>query len=239
MNNIDIEIKNYTFRVGNFVLEDIDFSIDKGEVFAILGTTGSGKTVLLESIAGFNKGAEGHILVNGENISKVPIEDRNIGYVYQNYILFPHLSVYDNIAYGLKIKTKNKEEVRKRVIEIAKDFMIEGILNQYPDTLSGGEKQRASMARALVLEPDVLLLDEPFNALDQKTKREVYNQIESVRNKYSCTIIIVTHDFNEAVNIADRIAIILKGKLKRICLSEELLQKHDDEDVNKFLNIHL
>lgn len=232
-----IEIKNYTLNLGKFTLNDINLDIKEGEIFAILGKTGSGKTVLLESIAGFYNNGSGDILIEDEKIQDIYICDRNIGFVYQDCALFPHMSVFDNIAYGLKMRKVKKSQQIKIVNEIAELLSISHILNQYPKILSGGEKQRTSLARALVLNPKILLMDEPFSALDPVTKVDMYNHILALHKKFNCTIIFVTHDFNEAKKLSNRVGIISKGRLKTVRNSEALFEPYEDDEINRFLGI--
>jgi len=236
MNNI-ITIENYNLKLGNFTLNNINLEIKEGEIFAILGRTGSGKTVLLESIAGFYNHGNGAIYIKDTPINDIYICNRNIGFVYQDYALFPHMTVFDNIAYGLKMKKVKKHEQTEIVSEMAKLLSIENILKKYPGTISGGEKQRTALARALVLNPKILLMDEPFSALDLSTKNNMYAKIKSLHKKFKCTIVFVTHDFNEAKKIADRIGIISNGTLKTIRNSQNLFDTYEDPEINKFLGI--
>ncbi|MGN1033543.1 MAG: ABC transporter ATP-binding protein [Intestinibacter sp.] len=197
MNNI-ITIENYSLKLGNFTLNNINLEIKEGEIFAILGKTGSGKTVLLESIAGFYEHGNGCIYIGDKKVNDIPVCDRNIGFVYQDYALFPHMTVFDNIAYGLKMKKVKKSEQIQIINDMAELLSIKHILKKYPGTISGGEKQRTAFARALVLRPKILLMDEPFSALDPVTKNNMYQKIEILHKKFNCTIVFVTHDFSEA-----------------------------------------
>lgn len=236
MNNI-INIENYNLKLGNFALNNINLEIKEGEIFAILGKTGSGKTVLLESMAGFYNHGEGSISIKGTPINDISVYDRNISFVYQDYALFPHMTVFDNIAYGLKMKKIKKQNQIKIVNEIAKLLSLENILKKYPGTISGGEKQRTALARALVLNPQILLMDEPFSALDPATKENMYSKIKQLHKKFKCTIVFVTHDFNEAKKMANRIGIISNGNLKTVRNSQNLFDTYEDQEINKFLGI--
>ncbi len=236
MNNI-INIENYNLKLGNFALNNINLEIKEGEIFAILGKTGSGKTVLLESMAGFYSHGEGSISIKGTPINDISVYDRNISFVYQDYALFPHMTVFDNIAYGLKMKKIKKQNQIKIVNEIAKLLSLENILKKYPGTISGGEKQRTALARALVLNPQILLMDEPFSALDPATKENMYSKIKQLHKKFKCTIVFVTHDFNEAKKMANRIGIISNGNLKTVRNSQNLFDTYEDQEINKFLGI--
>lgn len=232
-----IEVKQYWIKRGDFALKSIDLKVAEGEIFAVLGKTGSGKTLLLESIAGFYEDGTGEVLIDGVSVNSISVEERRIGFVYQDYGLFPHMTVYKNIAYGLAMRKMKKQDIRKRVETIAKVFSIEHTLGQYPETLSGGEKQRAAMARALVTNPRLLLLDEPFSALDPQTKKMLYRQIEFVRNHYQCPIIFVTHDFEEAALLADRIGIMEAGELCAVRTPDRLFCSYDRESIHQFLGI--
>ena len=235
--NIAVEIMDFSAQLGTFRLKNINLSIYQNEIFAILGKTGSGKTVLLESVAGFYKGNSGKVHIDGKNISEIPLEKRGIGFVYQDFGLFPHMTVYHNISYGLKMQKLEKQEIWKIVNETAEMLSISHILKQYPGTLSGGERQRTALARALVLRPKVLLMDEPFSALDPSTKKLMYRQVAEIHRIFGCTIIFVTHDFTEAQTIADRIGIMTEGELKLIRTKSELFQRCEDYKINEFLGI--
>jgi molybdate transport system ATP-binding protein len=238
-NDVIIEIKNFSAHLGNFKLRNINLDVKRNEIFAILGKTGSGKTVLLESVAGFYKGKTGDICIEGNNITETPLEKRGIGFVYQDFGLFPHMTAFGNIAYGLKMKKIQRAECYKRIQKIANQLSISHVLDQYPGTLSGGERQRTALARALVLQPKVLLLDEPFSSLDPITKKEMYRQIREIHKIFGCTILFVTHDFTEAQTMADRIGIMSNGELKSIRNKMDLFKKTNDMELNQFLGITL
>jgi len=227
MDNI-LEIENLKIKFEEFQLGPINLDIQKGEIFALLGQTGAGKTLLMEMISGFYKNYEGNIQI----FSKRPI-----GIVFQDYALFPHFTVEENIAYGLKCRNIDKKEINKSVEDITKLLGIDHLLKNYPNTLSGGEKQRTALARTMILKPEILLLDEPFSALDIATREKIYNEIQIVKDKYNCTIIFVTHDFNEAVKLADRIGIILHGKIRDIVPANKLFIEREDIEVNEFLRM--
>lgn len=223
-----LSINDLKMKAGDFKLGPINLYIKKGEIFAFLGKTGAGKTLLMELIAGFYNQYEGKIQVHS---------DFPVGIVFQDYGLFPHLTVEDNIAYGLRCRRCNKSEIKSSVEDITNLFGINHLLKQYPNTLSGGEKQRTALARTMIIKPELLLLDEPFSALDVSTKEKVYRQIQMVKEKFNCTIILITHDFNEAVRLADRIGIMLNGKIKDVVASNELFAHKRDDEVNEFLGI--
>ena len=237
MNEPVISINNFTMQIGDFALKNISLDLHKQEIFAILGKTGSGKTLLLESIAGYYKIEAGRILLRGVPVTQIPITKRNLGFVYQDYSLFPHMTVAQNIAYGLKMRRLPKAEITQKVRAIASIMGIEHILEQYPPILSGGEKQRTALARTLVLDPDVLLLDEPFSAMDPATKQVMYEQVYKIHQNFSCAILFVTHDFAEAQRLADRIGIMCKGELKAIRRRDNLFEYSGDQELDHFLGI--
>lgn len=232
-----IEVKNVFLKMGDFQLKNISFDVRRKEIFAILGKTGAGKTLLLESIAGFYWNLEGEIFLEGKNVLKTPLTERKIGFVYQDYGLFPHMTVRKNISYGLKMQRKSKMEIAKKVGHMAEIMSISHILEQYPDTLSGGEKQRTALARSLVLDPGVLLLDEPFSALDPVTKAGMYQELLKINQQFDCAILFVTHDFTEAQKLAHRVGIMDKGCLKAVRNSDELFDFYEHEELNHFFGI--
>lgn len=238
MVNSMVEINNYSIQLGKFKLNQINLNICEKEIFAVLGRTGSGKTVLLESVAGFYRKFSGAVTIQGTPVIDVPLEKRNIGFVYQDFGLFPHMTVFDNIAYGLKIRRKDKSYQKEMADKMAEILSISHILNQYPGTLSGGERQRTALARALILNPKLLLMDEPFSSLDPATKENMYDQINKIHEIFGCTILFVTHDFNEAQRMADRIGIMVNGELKGIRKSADLFKRCQDEEINQFLSGH-
>ena len=235
MENPILKIQDYSIQRGNFLLKNVNLCIFEKEIFAILGKSGAGKTVLLESIAGFLPPTKGSILLNGRNVRNIPFLKRNIGFVYQDYGLFPHLSVRSNIEYGLRMRRYQRKEIAEKTEYMMELFSIKHIAAQSPKNISGGECQRTALARALILEPELLLLDEPFSALDCSTKKRMYDELLKIHKSFSCTIVFVTHDFTEAQLLADRIGIILNGSLKAVVSSKNLMDKHYDEDVEIFL----
>lgn len=239
MDNADVllQVKNLTVRRGSFLLDQVNLSVRAREIFAILGTTGSGKTLLLEAIAGFYKPEEGEADYLGAPVCSIPIYRRNIGYLYQDYSLFPHMTVRSNIAYGLKMQGSGKAEIRDSVNAIAGQFGVLNLLEQYPGTLSGGEQQRIALARAMIRRPALLLLDEPFSALDPMTRRDIYKILLKIRADFRCAIVFVTHDFKEAELLADRIGILLQGRFRGTAAAEKLYTSPWDADTKAFLNI--
>ena len=232
-----IEVRNLRVTRGEFTLEVDELSIEPREVFAILGTTGSGKTVLMESIAGAYPINEGTILLDGRDVETLPIQQRHMGILYQDYALFPHMTVRNNIAYGLKRAKLPHAEIDERVNEMLELFGIEHIAERHPGVISGGESQRTALARALVLKPEILILDEPFSALDPTTKQQMYGMLRDVHARFDCTIVFVTHDFNEAQTLADRVGIILDGRLRAVVPASELFSTEHAEEVRTFLGL--
>ena len=230
-----IVIHNFSVQRGSFTLNPLSLTVEKGEIFAILGRTGSGKTVLLEAIGGMFAGTEGQICFDDTDILDIAPGERRLGFVYQDHGLFPHMKVYDNIVYGLKMHRVPKEEQRRRAQALMEMLSITHIKDQYPGTLSGGESQRTALARALALEPEVLLLDEPFSALDPTTRQQLYLEMKAIHEQFQCTIIFVTHDFTEAGLLADRVGILLNGELKAVVAADRLMAEHYSDEVEEFL----
>lgn len=232
-----IDIRDLRVTRGEFLLQVDELSIRAGEIFAILGTTGSGKTVLMESIAGAYPVDSGFILLDGKDVESLPIQQRHLGILYQDYALFPHMSVWDNIAYGLRCARPRRLDVDERVEEMLQLFGIEHLARRFPGVISGGESQRVALARALVLQPDILILDEPFSALDPTTKRSMYDMLRDVHARFGCTIVFVTHDFNEAQTLADRVGVILDGRLRCVVAASELFDEAHAPEVKRFLGM--
>lgn len=232
-----IDVRGLRVVRGDFELEVAQLSIEAGEVFAILGSTGSGKTVLMESIAGAYGIDEGEILLDGKNADSLPIQQRHLGILYQDHALFPHMTVRGNIAYGLKRAHVAQAEIDARVSEMLRLFGIEHIADKHPGIISGGESQRCALARALVLNPEILILDEPFSALDPTTKLQMYDMLNDVHSRFGCTIVFVTHDFKEAQVLADRVGIILDGRLRTVVDAGELFTACHPLEVRRFLGI--
>lgn len=237
MNEKILELKQVVLHKGAFKLGPITMDIHRGEIVSIIGKTGAGKTLLLETIAGFCRPDSGNVLYCGKNMHEIPVHRRNVGYLYQEYGLFPHMTVEANIGYGLRQKKNPKSYIRRQVTQIAEKFEITNILHQYPGTLSGGEQQRAALARTLILKPSLLLLDEPFSALDPVTRQQFYKLLLDIQKDYLCAVILVTHDFSEARRLSSRIGILMNGRLRGIVNKEELYTFPWDNDVGDFLGI--
>ncbi|MEG1500833.1 MAG: ATP-binding cassette domain-containing protein [Clostridiales bacterium] len=239
MSEAVISVKNYCLQKGDFSLKNFFLFLFSNEIMAILGKTGSGKTLLLESIAGYYSDGQGEINFgeagkSANDLSSSPIK---IGFVYQDYGLFPYLTVEKNIAYSLLMQKMPKAKIQHKVKEMAEVLGISHILKQYPGTLSGGEKQRTALARALIFNPQVLLLDEPFSAMDPVTKQVMYAEILKIKKNFACSILFVTHDFNEAQCLAGRIGIMIDGRLSAIRTRENLFTVSDDPAVDRFLGL--
>ena len=232
-----LEVRGLRVRRGAFELAVESLAVSPREVFAILGPTGSGKTVLLESIAGAYKPSAGQVLQDGVDVSRIRVQQRCLGIVYQDYLLFPHMTVLDNVAYGLKLSGCSRAQAREQAHAMLARFSVEHIASSYPSVISGGESQRVSLARALVLKPSVLLLDEPFSALDPSTKERLYATLEDVHASFDCTIVFVTHDFSEAQRLADRVGIILDGRLRAVVAADSLFAAPHDDQVTRFLGL--
>ncbi len=207
-----LRVENLRLKLRNFELKDISFEVSRGEHFAIVGPTGSGKSLLLETIAGIYTPTSGRILIDGVEVTHTPPEKRGVGMVYQDCMLFPHMSVYDNIAYGLRIRGIERKRIDERVSELAEMLEIEKLLERRPNTLSGGEKQRVAIARALAIRPKLMLLDEPFSALDAETRVRLREGIFKVLRKEDVAVVHVTHIMEDA-KTADRIARMRDGTL--------------------------
>ncbi len=230
-----IEIANLNGNLGEFHLRDINLKVNKGEYLAILGPTGAGKTVLVEYIAGIYKSDKGSILVDGEDITPLYPEERNIGYVPQDYALFPNLTVKKNIAYGLEARRMPSEQINSIVSEMISRLKIEYIQHRMPLNLSGGEKQRVALGRALTTEPKLLLLDEPLSALDENLRTEMARKLRQLQRDVNGTFIHVCHSFEEASDVADRIAIMNDGTIIQIGTLKEVMEAPKNEFVARFM----
>ncbi|MDD3245917.1 MAG: ATP-binding cassette domain-containing protein [Methanosarcina sp.] len=227
-----IEIESLSRKWKNFALHELSLKIEAGEYFVILGPTGSGKTLLLELIAGFHVPDSGRVLIDGKEVTHLPPEKHNLAFVYQNYSLFPHMNVKQNIEFGMKMK---KIKDPKRVLDAARDLKIAHLLDRNPLTLSGGEQQRVALARALVTDPKILLLDEPLSALDPRTQENARELLLALHKKTNLTVLHITHDQTEARIMADRIAIVMDGKLVQVGTPEDIFENPVDSQVASFV----
>ena len=230
-----IEIKDLSLTMGDFSLKNINLTINDAEYFVILGPTGAGKTVLIECVAGLHRIKHGGIWLDGREITRQTPEERNLGYVPQDYVLFPFLKVAQNIAFGLKQAGRKKDEIKKRVETIADLMGISHLMRRDIRSLSGGEKQRVALARALAPSPRLLLLDEPLGALDQQTAKYLRLELRRVHRELGITTVHITHDLMEAVEMADRVAVIQDGRVEQVAEPERVLFYPEGETVSDFI----
>ena len=225
-----IRIEDLTVDLGEFILKDINLEIERGEYFVVLGPTGAGKSVLLETIAGLYQPRKGLIEINGRDVTRAEPRKRNISIVYQDYMLFPHLTVKENIKFGLKEKSRDLD----KIVEF---LDIRRILHRKPDTLSGGESQRVALARALVTKPAVLLLDEPLAALDSNTRERIMCELRQINEKIGITIIHITHERSEAIALADKMAVMNGGGILQVGTPEQVFRKPNSEFIANFVGV--
>lgn len=231
-----LEIKNLSKKYDDVAaLHDVSFSVNKGELVVILGPSGSGKSTLLMSIAGFVKPDSGSIILNGTRINDVPPYRRNVGVVFQSMALFPNMNVFDNIAYPLKIRKMDKGEIKKRVERMLEIVGLSGLGSRRITQLSGGQQQRVAIARTLVFEPSILLLDEPLGALDRKLREEMQGEIKKIHDRVGATTLLVTHDQEEAMVMGDRILVINCGKIEQMGTPEEIYNSPKTLFVSEFI----
>ncbi len=229
-----LKVEKIWLSIGNFELKDISFEVERGEYFVILGISGVGKSLLLESIAGLLKTNRGRIFLRGKEITEEKIQKRNISIVYQDADLFPHLTVYENIAYPLK--SKKEKEIKEKVVKAAEQVGILDKLDRKPETLSGGEYQRVAIARSLAAGSDIFLLDEPLSSLDSKSKRDLRALLRKL-NRSGITMVHVTHDYEEAVSLATKIGVMENGKLVHIAEPQEIFKNPKSEFVAHFTGV--
>ena len=232
-----IRTENLQVAYDNFELRDINIEIKRNEFFVLMGPTGAGKTVLLESIAGLTPVRSGAVILNGKDITALPPEKRGVGIVYQDYALFPHMSVRDNITYAVRYHRIDKHLAGKRLDKLCSDLNIGHLLNRYPETLSGGEQQRSALARAMMFEPSVLMLDEPLSALDPAFRLGIQQLLKTLHQSTDITFLMVTHDFSEALSLADRAAVMKDGRIEQTGDVRELFRKPATEFVADFVGM--
>jgi sulfate transport system ATP-binding protein len=244
---MSIEVRNISKTFGRFTaLGDVSLKVETGELVALLGPSGSGKTTLLRIIAGLETAdaGSGQILFQDEDVARRHVADRRVGFVFQHYALFRHMTVFENVAFGLRVRPwrqrPSRGEIRERVSELLRLVQLEGLAKRYPGQLSGGQRQRVALARALAVQPKVLLLDEPFGALDAKVRRELRRWLRKLHDEMGLTSVFVTHDQEEALELADRVAVMNQGKLEQVGTPEEVYDRPANPFVYHFLgNVNL
>jgi sulfate transport system ATP-binding protein len=235
---MSIEIKNVTKKFGEVTaVNRVNFSVHDGELVGLLGPSGGGKTTVLRMIAGLEVPTEGDIFIRGQRMNDVSVQHRNIGFVFQSYALFKNMNVARNIAFGLKIKKWKKPDIEARVAELITLFGLSGLEKRYPHQLSGGQRQRVAIARALAPKPSVLLLDEPFGAVDAKSRPELREWLVTLHHELNVTTIFVTHDQEEAMEVSNRIVIFSKGNLEQIGTPREVYEQPANEFVARFVGV--
>lgn len=233
-----VEVKHIDKHFGDYhALDDINFEVEKGELIALLGPSGSGKTTILRTIAGLETADSGDIVIDGRVVNGVPGSERGIGFVFQNYALFRYMTVYDNIAFGLRVNKSRdypKREIDARVRELIELIGLSGMEKRYPNQLSGGQRQRVAFARAIAPNPQVLLLDEPFAAIDAKIRGELRQWLREMITRLGITSIFVTHDQEEAIEVSDRIIVMSNGKIEQVGSPTEIYEEPQTAFVAKF-----
>ncbi|NRH43001.1 sulfate ABC transporter ATP-binding protein [Pseudomonas sp. MS15a(2019)] len=237
---MSIEIQDINKRFGTFqALKDINLHIESGELVALLGPSGCGKTTLLRIIAGLEAPDTGNIGFHGEDVSGRDVRDRNVGFVFQHYALFRHMTVFDNVAFGLRMKPRRERpseaQIASKVHELLNMVQLDWLADRYPEQLSGGQRQRIALARALAVEPKILLLDEPFGALDAKVRKELRRWLARLHEEIHLTSVFVTHDQEEAMEVADRIVVMNKGQIEQVGSPGEVYEQPASDFVYHFL----
>lgn len=231
-----VELKDVNKNYGDFKASDhVNFGVERGKLVALLGPSGSGKTTILRILAGLENPDSGEIYIDGKKMNDVPASKRGIGFVFQNYALFRYMTVFDNIAFGLEIQKMPKAQIKQRVMELIELVGLTGLEKRYPNQLSGGQRQRVAFARALAPNPNVLLLDEPFAALDAKVRGEIRSWLKDMIHKVGITSIFVTHDQDEAVEVADEIIVTNRGKIEQIGTPIEIYKNPQTQFVATFI----
>src|SRR5687767_8087587 len=231
-----IEARNVSKRFGAFqALDDISLEVPHGSLTALLGPSGSGKSTLLRVIAGLEQPDSGDVLISGEEATHVPVRKRNVGFVFQHYAAFKHMTVFENIAFGMRIRKRSKQEIAARVQELLELVQLTGLAARYPSQLSGGQRQRMALARALAVEPRVLLLDEPFGALDARVRKELRAWLRRLHDEVNVTTVFVTHDQEEAMDVADQIVVMNGGRIEQVGGPRDLYERPANEFVMSFV----
>jgi sulfate transport system ATP-binding protein len=237
---MSIQVSNISKRFGSFVaLDDVTLDFPSGELVALLGPSGCGKTTLLRIIAGLERADHGQVLLEGEDASFKDVRERQVGFVFQHYALFRHMTVFDNVAFGIRMKPRaqrpSKEQIRDKVHKLLELVQLDWLADRFPSQLSGGQRQRIALARALAVEPSVLLLDEPFGALDAKVRKELRRWLRQLHDELHITSIFVTHDQEEALEVADRVVLMNQGHVEQIGVPEEVYRHPGSPFVFGFL----
>jgi putative spermidine/putrescine transport system ATP-binding protein len=231
-----VQLESITHRFGaTTAVDDVSLPIEAGELIALLGPSGCGKTTLLRIIGGFIVPAAGAVRVDGRSIDHLPASRRDIGVVFQNYALFPHMTVYENVAYGLRARHAPRELIRERVARMLATVQLGALRDRMPRQLSGGQQQRVALARALAVEPRILLLDEPFGALDKNLRLDMQIEVKRLQRQFGITAILVTHDQEEAMSLADRIAVMQRGRVEQFASPVEVYDRPSTLFVNSFV----
>ena len=234
----DIRLEAISKHYGAFKAADtVDLAVAQGEFVTILGPSGSGKTTLLSLIAGLNQPTSGRILIGGRDVTGSPPQQRNVGLVFQSYALFPHMSVFDNVAFPLRVRKTPAEALRAKVMAALELVQLQGLAGRRPAQLSGGQQQRVALARAFVFEPDILLLDEPLGALDRKLREELQVELKQLQRRLGVTTILVTHDQEEALSLSDRVMVLDRGQVQQIAAPQEAYLRPANRFVADFLGI--
>ncbi len=235
-----IEVRNVSKSFGTYhALNNVSLTVADGELMALLGPSGSGKTTLLRIIAGLDQTDDGQVLVHGQDLTQQAVRDRRVGFVFQHYSLFKNMSVFENVAFGLRVRPRHERpsdaEIKRRVDELLGLVQLDPFAQRYPTQLSGGQRQRVALARALATEPKVLLLDEPFGALDARVRKELRRWVRKLHKEINVTSVFVTHDQEEALELADRIAIMNVGKIEQVATPSEAYDRPATQFVSEFL----
>jgi sulfate/thiosulfate transport system ATP-binding protein len=231
-----ISVEGANKRFGDFqALDDVSIEVPDGSLTALLGPSGSGKSTLLRAIAGLEDLESGLVTINGEDATRKPAQKRGVGFVFQHYAAFKHMTVYDNVAFGLKIRKWDKQKTSQRVHELLELFQLDGLAGRFPSQLSGGQRQRMALARALAVEPQVLLLDEPFGALDAKVRKDLRTWLRRLHEEMHVTTIFVTHDQEEAMDVAGQLVVMNQGRVEQSGTADELYEHPSNEFVMSFV----
>ncbi|MFC5337507.1 ABC transporter ATP-binding protein [Leucobacter denitrificans] len=236
--NVAVSVNGVTKQFGDFTaVKDLDIEIYEGEFFSMLGPSGSGKTTVLRMIAGFENVTAGKILLHGDDVTAAAPFDREVNTVFQDYALFPHLTIAENVAYGLRVRGVSKTERNRLVGEALEQVQLSAVASRQPSQLSGGQRQRIALARALILRPKVLLLDEPLGALDKQLREQMQIELKQIQREVGITFVFVTHDQEEALTLSDRVAVFNNGKIEQVGSPREVYEFPETEFVARFLGI--